>query len=817
MSPLNKSDIFDLALLTGIQAAAFPKWSITMISKVFPHSRISQRFLLMLILSIHPSWLCSTHAMGLRFKILGDRNEMISKPKALAEGTPAPYSGRLGGAAPGDILYEGAEVIQVIQDLSNSVPLVANKPTLVRIYLGIESEHDLGVRGMLTIKKKVEGGAGNPDEFLQVAEVPSKRAVFVQPHLNTNTQFKREDLNESLNFDLPAEALQKGIYKFSLKVVKASTGAEVPCPSCVQLEQRNPPFELIEVKPFKVVLVGIRYGAKEQSTDNAFTVSPTDRDFRMIESWLKRAFPVSTTPDKFSVRHKTTLPSDTWLSLPFDCRLVNMKVSTLRLKDIDNRYADKETRYIGVIADGGSTINNNGFMQGCAMDAPVPDPTAVASLPTGSSPVRQKDIDWDLDGVYGDWYAGHEIAHTFGRRHPGKCGELGRDDGLETPEIGGKDNAFIGYDMGEQSLDILPKLLLGSKNSDLMTYCGNNWPSAYTYRAIFDAMRMPEQVASVAPPPAAAAASTDTSPAQPSPLAPTSSTPLPSQPEIVPTPTPSAITSVLQPSIAAAVSMTSSANSPSPSTGKAVPTTPVIMPAVQKNSVKDKFLTIIALINLTKRTGKLQQPTPLSNVDEKLQGDVASRLSTFPQAKVRLKNKAGAVIGEFDFPVILSSPMPGSEQFGYVNGAVPFRPDIRALELILIGNEQGDSSTETLIESIMVSEDVPRVQNVNLTFGTKPCNLFHVEWDNKQREYKDEISYNVDMSTDGEKTWSALVTDHKNRSLCFAPTLKSSDEEIIVRVVPKNGVNNTEKISDPFKLSKLSAEQRALLFQSNSP
>ena len=34
----------------------------------------------------------------------------------------------------------------------------------------------------------------------------------------------------------------------------------------------------------------------------------------------------------------------------------------------------------------------------------------------------------DVDGSYADWYGGHELGHSFGRRHPGFCYENSRDD-----------------------------------------------------------------------------------------------------------------------------------------------------------------------------------------------------------------------------------------------------------------------------------------------------------------------------------------------------------------------------------------------------
>lgn len=758
-----------------------------------------------------------------------------------AAGLPAAGAGISGGGdtapapsafvppAPGDVLYEGAEVIQVIQDLSNSVPLVADRPTMVRVYLGIDSGNLARVRGRLTVKREesrvVEGV--ERIEFVTVTEVPSKEGdvVTLDPSDNGATQRKRGNMAESLNFELPAEATRRGVYRFSLKVTNRD-GAELPCPGCAQLEQRTNPFEFEDVKPFKVVLVGLRYGARERDSDTQLTVAPTDRDFRMIESWLRRAFPVSTRPDKFIVKYKTTIASETW-NLPLNCTLVNLKLSALRLNDIKNRYADDETRYVGVIADGGSALNNGGFMMGCAMETPVPDATAVASLPTGSGPVNSKDIDWDRDGVYGDWYTGHEIAHTFGRKHPGKCGEVGHDPDLPTAAIGGEGNTFIGYDAGDPALDIPPRLLPGSEYMDLMTYCGKNWPSAHTYRGIFEAMRARGQEApSPSPTPEVPIA-----PAQPSPAfagpAPMSAAPAGTVPPSAPQPSTAPAVSVTSPSSSdrrAAVIRAATTELSAPAGVMAAEPATGAPPAAPPPGAEQQpaYLSIIARVNITKRTAELLPPSPLPDIDPKLRGVAAPGLTSFPHAKVRLKNKAGALIGEFSLPLVMSSPVKGADEFGYVNGAVPFNGDIVALELVLVGDAGGDTSTETVIASMKVSGEVPQIQNLSITFGkgSEPghCGLFQAEWEPKQR-YKDRVTYNVDMSKDGGNTWSTLVTDYERTSVCFTPKLEDADSafnSVKVRVTVKNGVDSSESVKD-FNLKSLTAQQRDALLRAARP
>ena len=51
---------------------------------------------------------------------------------------------------------------------------------------------------------------------------------------------------------------------------------------------------------------------------------------------------------------------------------------------------------------------------------------ASSSGPTG--PLFPEASPWDLDGSYGDAYGGHEIAHMYGRKHPGFCADQDTGD-----------------------------------------------------------------------------------------------------------------------------------------------------------------------------------------------------------------------------------------------------------------------------------------------------------------------------------------------------------------------------------------------------
>lgn len=388
------------------------------------------------------------------------------------EGMSFPKKASKLGPVPGEVSLDGLEVVQAVQDLKHSVPLVANKATVVRVYLSRPSGGAVKVRGEIALRRTPGGPAQN---------IPSLDTVQIKPEQNDQLQTKRGDLRLSLNFLLPAAWAAAGrVFVRLASLTNAATGAAVNCANCVTDVEIN--FE--PAPALRIHLVRLRYKS------GGVTYVPTAQDMALIKSWLRRAYPVSEV-----VSSQVTVDAD--FGPPFDrndgsndCDDANAQVSAIRNVDIDGG-ADRRTHYYGLIHDAGG-IN---FMRGCANVIPTkPNPAAVASGPTGA-----RGYDWDKDGSYGDWYTGHELGHTFGRYHPGFCNGNSKDD-LEYPfpkgQLSGADGAFVGFDIGDKSLGIQMAALPGTLWHDVMTYCPNQWLSSYTYKGILARLRAEDKLGS---------------------------------------------------------------------------------------------------------------------------------------------------------------------------------------------------------------------------------------------------------------------------------------------------------------------------------
>ncbi len=347
------------------------------------------------------------------------------------------------------VRVEGIEVTQGIQDLGQSIPLVAGKRTVIRVYLGHPGSPGITVRGGISVRR---GPADVP--FL----IESENVAVLDPAEADNLPIKREDVDRSLNFVLPAT--DEGPLHIELvSVTDTNTNTGVAFSG-----DRRPVVWFHASAPLRLRVIGFRY------TQDGVAHVPTPLDFALLQSWLERAFPIG------QLILTQTVTDVTTEDVPFGCGDINSQLAALRVLDMD-AGGDERTHYYGLVSDGGF------FMRGCAAGIPQePMPDTVASGPTGPGTWG-----WDLDGSYGDWYGAHELGHTLGRRHPGFCGESESDlDNypFENGQLANGNDSFVGFDVGDPANGIAMRALPGTQWHDVMTYCARQWMSAYTYLGI---------------------------------------------------------------------------------------------------------------------------------------------------------------------------------------------------------------------------------------------------------------------------------------------------------------------------------------------
>jgi hypothetical protein len=488
---------------------------------------------------------------------------------------------------------DGIEVTQAIQDLGHSIPLLARKRTVVRVYLSYYATPGITVRGRISIRR------GPTDTPVTIA---SANTVVLDPAHAGNLPIKREDAARSLNFVLPSSHITMGPLSIRLVRIRNNATNSIVNFGC----EHRPTVWFHRAAPIRVRVLGMRY------TQSGLTHTPSNLDFDLVESWLRRAMPTGRVNMSRAIVDATS-------SVPFTCDSINAQLAAIRALDVAGG-SDARTHYYGLVSDGGF------FMRGCAAGIPqTPQPDTVASGPTGSA-----NWGWDFDGSYGDWYTGHELGHTYGRRHPGFCGETQSDlDNFPftNGQLANSSMSFAGFDVGDPASGLAMAALPGTQWHDVMTYCDFQWLCPYTYLGVRRRLADENDLAAGPGSPGAGPGSG------------------------------------------------SSASGGRPD-GR-FPWQSQVSVQRAAASQDEVLVSVVATVNLTRRKGKIEFVNPLERA-------TPSKLLERGEATVRVKGSDGTVLADYPIEVKLSSELaPDEDRVGIVDAIIVVNTDARSIELLL--------------------------------------------------------------------------------------------------------------------------------------
>jgi hypothetical protein len=351
----------------------------------------------------------------------------------------------------------GVEIDQSVQDLNNSVLLIANKRTFVRCYVLSEGGTYAGVSARLRVyRNSVLIGTVNPSN--------------TNGHVTVKASPDRSKLSDSFYFDVPKNWLF-GSMSFECEVNAPRKYAESNYSnntgSAAGFFQPAPTMQL--------VIYDVPY------LYNNVTRHVRDVDRTRLAQWLKAAYPINQLQVWWD-----TLPTFGFLPTSDQVNTTLMIFKMMNYSYGENLYM----RYYGMVFH----LDQYTFMRGAALDIP----SVVASGPTGAPSTWFKAA-WDGDASYGDWYGGHELGHTYGLYHSEFCGAVAHDDNGNYPS----DYVPYPYPNGRISpstsqwsasalygidWSVAPRLVITPTWTDIMTYCPNEWMSALAYTKIWTKM-----------------------------------------------------------------------------------------------------------------------------------------------------------------------------------------------------------------------------------------------------------------------------------------------------------------------------------------
>jgi hypothetical protein len=355
-----------------------------------------------------------------------------SQPVSVASGVLVTASvGYAGGPPPSalDLLIDGMYVVQSVQTYGDTVPLVAGRDAVVRVFARASAVNAVAPAVRLRLYQ------GASDTPVQTWTVAAARG-FVP------TTIREDSLAWSWNQLVPGALLQPG----------ARLLADVdPAGAISESDEANNSFpasgaaknlDVRMVNPFTIRFVPVRM-ALTGATGN---VTTANRGQFLVT--FAKLFPVGTITSDVRSSVYTTTTNDTLQSNNGNgaWSVVLSEVNALRAADGFTGY------YYGVV--------RTGYGSGTAGVGYVPGRTALGwdRLPSG-------------DGV-----AAHELGHNLSLSHAPCGGAGGADPGFPYP---GGTTGVYGFDVASMVVK-LPSL------TDLMGYCNNTWISDYHYLKVLN-------------------------------------------------------------------------------------------------------------------------------------------------------------------------------------------------------------------------------------------------------------------------------------------------------------------------------------------
>jgi hypothetical protein len=375
----------------------------------------------------------------------------------------------------------GMEVVQATQDMQNTVPLVADKPTMVRLYLEVTGPTTsiANVSAAITASHP-EGGASLPNlRSVNSATVTSAPDAFT----------RRQDLANTLNFMLPAAWIANSTLHIQVSEIDVQgTVSNVPCDGCENNDNVGPLFSHFQpTKPLNLVLAPYIY----QPHSKPGLVATPDIFFTPMGAlqYFNDVYPL-----------RGNFPSlDSGINL---VRILPMTVTTADLHNRDEEddfVDDLDDRLDDLRSDAGDSWPSDVHLLamspcGCGGIGDAPGNAGLGDTwAVENGLVPEKNLEY-----YGAVWS-HELGHNFGRQHAGDAHNEEAPQDLNFPYphggIGEPGLALTTEWWNSSPFLILPGTpATGQKHAhDFMSYGDandqtdhtNDWISPYTFKALF--------------------------------------------------------------------------------------------------------------------------------------------------------------------------------------------------------------------------------------------------------------------------------------------------------------------------------------------
>ena len=343
------------------------------------------------------------------------------------------------------IQIAGAYITQAAQNLDGTVPLVAGRDGLLRVFATSDAVNSYGIEGRVTVYT-------GPGEW---------EASMTVPAGGIGLEVEEGRLDRSFNVRIPGEQLAPG----STVLIRLTPDSAANLTSASQLVRSFTP-DVREVAPLDVKIVPIQYGWHKNAAANA-AVAEFARDLVEQDSQDQLRFTRSLLP----ISHLNVSLRDPYITFADTTQEGGIGIlnEVQLLRHVEAGGTDQY--YHGLLAFPNFRGPGWGF-GGIAANIPAYTALTISHLLDGSF----------RGDRFGETFA-HELGHDVNLRHAPGCGADGPD--WDFPH----EDAVIGvwgYDVTAGASGLKPPGIF-----DYMSYCDPTWVSDYYFAKSIDHLSRP--------------------------------------------------------------------------------------------------------------------------------------------------------------------------------------------------------------------------------------------------------------------------------------------------------------------------------------
>ncbi len=374
-----------------------------------------------------------------------------------------------------DVFITDIEVTQAIQDLDNSIQLIQEKRTGVRVHVDAAGQNVPGIAARLS-------RINSTGTVIDGPIYPSGGTNYLTVPNNPD----RANFNHAFYFELPKTWVDDATLRLRAEVNPTQLPPE---PTYANNVSNTSTFSLRPSPTLRTHLLAWNYEVSGTEYEPDLY-----QDVYQARSWIRRTYPLASTtggydsPDPgFRLDFRYIVDDELGgyvLRTSEECLEVPEESREFCAAGYANNYAQLLRATEG--------IPEGEMIYSMIWDDPsLPFPRGFATGSVSAGPTGTKTWFWDYDGSYGDWYMGHEVGHNVGRGHPSQgnsCGHSASDPNFPHTGAAIGEGDMWGFDVGDIGLNssLNRRVYPNTTWRDLMSYCNNQWISDYTYEEIYD-------------------------------------------------------------------------------------------------------------------------------------------------------------------------------------------------------------------------------------------------------------------------------------------------------------------------------------------